>query len=66
MVYLPPRTLKLHKGLACSMTEYPNQILLEHGLEFGDSIEARKKPLAHAKAVAASCDELIEKVGYEK
>ncbi|KAL8646443.1 MAG: hypothetical protein Q9226_006854 [Calogaya cf. arnoldii] len=28
--------------LTFSMTEYPNQILLEQGLEFGDSIEARE------------------------
>ncbi|MCJ1349375.1 hypothetical protein MMC31_007615 [Peltigera leucophlebia] len=41
--------------------EYPNQILLEQGLEFGDSAEAREKPLAHAKAVAASFEEMIEK-----
>lgn len=43
------------------VTEYPNQILLEQGLEFGDSAEAREKPLAHAKAVAASFEEMIEK-----
>ena len=42
-------------------TEYPNQILLEQGLEFPDSAEAREKPLAHSKAVAANFDELIEK-----
>lgn len=61
MVYLPPRTLKLLKGLVCSTTEYPNQTLLEQSLEFRDSIGAREKLLTHAKAVAASFDELIEK-----
>ncbi|KAL8848648.1 MAG: hypothetical protein Q9221_006322 [Calogaya cf. arnoldii] len=40
--------------------EYPNQILLEQGLEFGDSIEARERAQAHAKAVAANFDELME------
>ncbi|CAL8584160.1 hypothetical protein XPA_009765 [Xanthoria parietina] len=48
------------QGLTYSMTESSNQILLEQGLEVRDSIEAREKPLAHAKAVAASFDELIE------
>lgn len=42
------------------MTEYPNQTLLEQGLEFGDSVEAREKPLAHAKTVAKSFDNMIE------
>ncbi|KAL8958892.1 MAG: hypothetical protein Q9193_004134 [Seirophora villosa] len=41
--------------------EYPNQTLLEQGLDFGDSVEAREKPLAHSKAVAANFDELLQK-----
>ncbi|KAL8902973.1 MAG: hypothetical protein Q9207_004246 [Kuettlingeria erythrocarpa] len=41
--------------------EYPNQDLLEQALNFGDSNEAPAKALAHAKAVAAKFDELIEK-----
>ncbi|KAL8958326.1 MAG: hypothetical protein Q9183_005860 [Haloplaca sp. 2 TL-2023] len=45
--------------------EYPNQILLEQGLEFGDSVEARERPQAHAKAVAANFDELMEKYNID-
>ncbi|KAL8808982.1 MAG: hypothetical protein Q9200_003825, partial [Gallowayella weberi] len=41
--------------------EYPNQILLEQGLNFGDSVEAREKLLAHSKAVAANFDEVLQK-----
>ena len=47
------------------VSEYPNQTLLEQGLEFGDSVEAREKPFAHAKAVAASFDEMIEKYNID-
>ena len=47
--------------LTSFLTEYPNQILLEQGLDFPDSVEAREKPLAHSKAVAANFDEMIEK-----
>ena len=39
--------------------EYPFQDLLEQGLAFGDSAEAREKPLAHSKAVAANFDEMV-------
>ena len=41
-------------------SEYPFQILLEAGLAFGDSAEAREKPLAHSTAVAANFDKMIE------
>ena len=41
--------------------EYPFQNFLEDGLSFPDSEEAREKPLAHAKAVAANFDDMIEK-----
>ena len=43
------------------MAEYPNQSLLEQCLDFPDSVEAREKPLAHSKAVAANFDEMIYK-----
>ncbi len=36
-------------------------MLLEQGPDFGDSAEAREKPLSHSKAVAASFDETIKK-----
>lgn len=36
-------------------------MLLEQGLSFGDLAEAREKPLAHPKAIAATFDEMIEK-----
>ena len=43
------------------ISEYPFQDLLEQGLAFGDSAEAREKPLAHSKAVATNFDEMIQK-----
>lgn len=55
----------LFQYLDCELTfcatEYPNQIMLEQGLAFPDSVEAREKPLAHSKAVAAHFNEMIEK-----
>ena len=50
---------KLHSILLIKR-EYPFQDLLEEGLAFGDSQEAREKPLAHANAVATNFDEMIE------
>ncbi|KAL8746982.1 MAG: hypothetical protein Q9190_001061 [Brigantiaea leucoxantha] len=44
-----------------TLMQYLNQLLLEQGLDFPDSVEAREKPLAHSKAVAMSFDETIEK-----
>ena len=41
-------------------TEYPNQELLGQGLGFGPSVEAREKPLAHSRAVAATFDLMME------
>ena len=40
--------------------EYPNQDKIEAALDFGQSVEARERPLAHSKAVAASFNEIIK------
>ncbi len=53
------------KGCTNSKLEYPFQGLLEEGLAFGDSVEAREKPLAHSKYVAANFDEVIEKYNID-
>ena len=39
---------------------YPNQDKLEAALNFGNSVEARERPLAHSNAVVASFNEIVE------
>ncbi|KAG6989772.1 amidase [Physcia stellaris] len=48
-------------SILLTKVEYPFQKFLEEGLAFPKSEEAREKPLAHAKAVAANFDDMIEK-----
>lgn len=52
---------KILTGIMLTKVGYPFQKFFEEGLAFRDSEETREKPLAHAKAVAANFDQMIEK-----